>query len=57
MRRQCTYIHTFDESRGISTVALKSAGSGGRGERRELDGGTFLYISAENHTTLSRQAI
>lgn len=57
MRRQCTFIHTFDESRGISTVALKSAGSGGRGERRELDGGTFLYISAENHTTLSRQAI
>jgi hypothetical protein len=34
----------------MSTVALKSAGSGGSGERRELDaGGMFLvfYISAE----------
>jgi len=50
MRRQCTFLHTFEESRGISTVALKPAGSGGSGERRELDAGvTFLgfYISAE----------
>lgn len=50
VRKQCTFICTFDESRGISTVALKSAGSGGSGERRELDvGGTFwgFYISAE----------
>jgi hypothetical protein len=45
-----TIAQTFDDSRGISTVALKSAGSGGRGESREFDAGaTFLgfYIAVK----------
>uniref|UniRef100_A0A0A9EUJ2 Uncharacterized protein n=1 Tax=Arundo donax TaxID=35708 RepID=A0A0A9EUJ2_ARUDO len=37
------FFKSFDESRGIATVALKSAGSGGSGDSRELDAGaTFL---------------
>lgn len=38
-----TFIQTLEESRGISTVAPKAAGSGGRGESREFDDteGTF----------------